>query len=295
MITVRGLVLLAFAWGASASSSGSSHLSTQQLRSLRAGGGLAQERFQPPVGVADDAHVTEALWFQEWITKGSGFLRSAPLPGVVKQLFGAFSSESLRAEQDVVDQSAHQQVFLMLLYWLIYVLWILLFIGLWVALFAVVGYFYTKNKEYAPVEESLATPEQQATFKDWKFGFCSCLEDCEVCWCAWCCPCIRWGETLSLVDGLIVFWVGFGVYLGLTVLSWVTYIPLCWLLLTVICTAYRQEIRIKFQMQRVGGMTYITDCLLYAFCACCAMSQEARHVEAALKYGHKVVRVPERE
>lgn len=278
---MRGLILALLAasvWGA-----------TQQLRSTNAVGSLAHEPFQQAQDTGAGTKLTELF------AQGSDILHRVPVPEVVKQFSGAFSSVSLRAEQDTVDASAHQQILWMLLYTLLYVLWVALFIGLWVALIAVVGYFYTKNKQYMPAEEGLATPEQQTAFQDWKFGFCSCLGDLEVCFCACCCPCIRWGETLSLVDGLVIFWVGFAVYLGLTTLSWYTSVPLCWLLLTLICTAYRQEIRIKFQMERVGGMTYITDCLLYAFCACCAISQEARHVEEALKYGHKAVAVPERE
>lgn len=287
MISFRGFVVLAFFAGSVCASVTDSRrsLSTQQLRAPQ----LAPSRSSDPplASLEDGTELGEDLPLPLW---ASEVLRHLPVPLAARQLVAR-----LRVEQGAVAESAQQQLWWAFVHWLLYVLWALLFLGLWIALFVVVGHFYTKNKQYSDVEESLATPEQQASFKDWKFSFCSCLEDCEVCCCAWWCPCIRWGETLSLVDGLVVFWVGFGIYLGLTMLSWLTYIPLCWLLLTVICAAYRQELRIKFEMRKVGGMTYITDCLLYAFCACCAMSQEARHVEEAFKYGHKAVRVPERQ
>lgn len=230
-----------------------------------------------------------------WVSQASDVLKRVPTPVSVQHLISTVSSASLGMEQNALEDSSQQNILWIFVYLLIYLLWILLFIGLFVGVFVAIGYFYTSNKQYADVEESLATPEQQESFGDWKFGFCSCLGDLEVCCCACMCPCIRWGETLSLVDGLIIFWVGFGIYFAFTVLGWATSVYICWMLLALICTAYRQELRSKFQMKNQGGMTYITDCLLYAFCACCAMSQEARHVEEAFKYGHKAVRKPEKE
>jgi Cys-rich protein (TIGR01571 family) len=48
---------------------------------------------------------------------------------------------------------------------------------------------------------------------------------------------------------------------------------------------YRQKLRTVFRMQ-TGGMTLVTDFLLYCFCSCCTIAQEARHVKAARTAGH---------
>jgi len=303
MTSTRGLVLalvVACVCGTSVTNGDRSQSLTRQLRAAQ---NIAQEHVQVSHEVGADTASAGYMQFadsaqifvNQWASQASDILSSVPVPLAVKQVFGFLSGADLRAEQDTEGDSSRQQILWTLIYVLIYLLWILLFVGLFVGLFAAIGYFYTTQKHYPDVEESLATPEQQASFRDWKFGFCSCFGNLEVCCCAWCCPCIRWGENLSLVNGLIIFWVGFGIYFSFMVLGSVTSGYLCWMLLTLICTAYRQELRMRFQMDKVGGMTYITDCLLYGFCACCAMSQEARHIEEALKYGHKAVRVPERE
>lgn len=163
---------------------------------------------------------------------------------------------------------------------------------LWTCLVGVIAHFYRGNKEYPEIEEGLQTPEQHATFQDWKFGFCDCFEEFQVCFCACCCPAIRWAETLSLVDGLIVFWVGFALYMSLTLINTITSVLVCWFVLALICTAYRQELRTKFSFEHQGGATFLTDLLLHCFCTCCAIAQEARHVEEAMRYGHPQVKKP---
>lgn len=166
---------------------------------------------------------------------------------------------------------------------------------LWTCLVGVVAHFYRGNKEYPEIGEGLQTPEQHATFQDWKFGFCDCCDDFQVCLCACCCPAIRWAETLSLVDGLIIFWVGFVLYMSLTLINTITSVLVCWFALALICTAYRQEIRAKFNFEHQGAATFIADCLLYCFCSCCAIAQEARHVEEAMKHGHPQVKKPSKQ
>lgn len=158
---------------------------------------------------------------------------------------------------------------------------------IWILLVSVVAYFWHGREVVA------ADPDKAAEdFNDWKFRFCFCFEDPLVCLCACCCPAIRWAETLSFVPDLIRFWPAFFVFMVLLALARFEVTAfICVLFLALMCTSYRQELRLRFGME-AGGLSYATDCLLYFFCMCCAIAQEARHVEEALKSGHEAVICP---
>lgn len=232
-----------------------------------------------------------------WLDKTLEFTRRVPLP-LDLQWLRSFAESEVRAgsgQSPVVAFSAEEQtpwvwaMFLMGFWWFIFSLLV------WIILIAVIAHFYMQSKTYPELDASLANAESQAALRNWTSGFCACYEDCQACWCAFCCPAIRWAETLSLVDGLLFFWVGFTVYLSLQFVNLMTSITLLWLALVIICTAYRQELRAKFNFERQGGCSIVTDCLLYTCCTCCAIVQEARHVEAAFKYGHPSVKAPGKE
>lgn len=232
-----------------------------------------------------------------WLDKAAEFTRSLPLP-LDLQWLKSFAENQVRVvsgQAPVVGLSAEQQspfvwaMFIMGFWWFMFSLLV------WIVLIAVIAHFYMKSKTYPEFDASLANAESQGALRNWTSGFCSCYEDCSACWCAFCCPAIRWAETLSLVDGLLFFWVGFTVYLSLQFVNLMTSITLLWLALVIICTAYRQELRAKFNFERQGGCSIVTDCLLYTCCTCCAIVQEARHVESAFKYGHPSVKAPFKE
>lgn len=235
-----------------------------------------------------------------WLDKTVELARRLPLPFDVRWLAFrlALAETEGRAESGqppVVSFAAEQQtpwvwaMFLMGFWWFVFTMLV------WIILIVVIAHFYIKSKQYPEFDAALANPESQAALRTWSSGFCACYEDCQTCWCAFCCPAIRWAETLSLVNGLLVFWVGFTIYLSLSFANLMTSITLLWLSLVIICTAYRQELRAKFNFERQGGCSIVTDCLLYTCCTCCAIVQEARHVESAIKYGHPCVKVPIKE
>jgi len=161
---------------------------------------------------------------------------------------------------------------------------------IWTSLVTAVAYFWHGHE--VPAVDPDKTKEG---FDDWKFRFCSfSFEDPLLCVCACCCPAIRWAETVSFVPDLLAFWPAFFFFMLLLALTrvdvWATGF-VCACVLALMCTSYRQELRHRFGMQ-AGGVSYVTDCLLYLFCMCCAIQQEARHVEEALKSGHEAVLCP---
>jgi Cys-rich protein (TIGR01571 family) len=164
---------------------------------------------------------------------------------------------------------------------------------LWSCLACLVAYFYSNRKEKPGSVDAEKQNEGAESFQEWKHGLFSCHEDPEVTLCACCCPSIRWALTISYVPGLLSFWVAFFIYVCVELLGGLTAGTIGWVCLALLCTAYRQELRQKFNMEQQGGMTYITDAMTYLCCTCCAIAQEARHVEDALKSGHPALQESE--
>jgi Cys-rich protein (TIGR01571 family) len=126
----------------------------------------------------------------------------------------------------------------------------------------------------------------------WSDGICDCFSDCESCLLSCCCPCIRWGLTLKRA-GLWSFGAAALVYfilrLGTNFVSpemrylvgtdWIVILGVVsFICLIAISVKYRVAIREK---HRIQGNVF-EDCLCHTFCACCAVAQEARHVDRDL-------------
>lgn len=158
-------------------------------------------------------------------------------------------------------------------------------VSIWAILVVLVANMYVESKQPPPVGQQKHADEEAPD--DWEFALFSCIEDPQVALGAMFCPSIRWAETLSYVPGFLSFWAAFFVYLFIQVFSGLTAGTLGWILLAVLCTAYRQEMRIRFGLRERGGRTYVLDCIVYCCCSCCAIAQEARHVKEARRRGHK--------
>lgn len=186
----------------------------------------------------------------------------------------------------VADPTAAQQWYDA---WLQALLFRLFLLG-YVALVCVVAYLYFRQK---PVREDVMPElEDWDDLNEWKYGICDCCSAPGICLWAWCCPAIRWADTLGMT-GLLGFWLAFAIYLGVDYVGGIAGELLFWILLAVICAGFRQEMRIKFNMKKQGGATYVQDCLLYCCCTVCVMTQEARQVEdACSKVGGPVQVVP---
>jgi len=159
-----------------------------------------------------------------------------------------------------------------------------------------VAYFY-RGARHAPSCEP-ALVEQSQDFSSWRFGLFSCFEDWQTCLCACCCSAIRWSDTISLVPGFVTFWTAFVVFIVLqyaesllVMFSSSNVFTLVFgLLLWGVLVYSRYQLRVRFGMEHGTCGIYIQDCLTYLCCWCCAVAQEARHVEDAIRHGHPAVK-----
>jgi len=133
-------------------------------------------------------------------------------------------------------------------------------------------------------------PGQPRLVGGWSDGICDCFSDCESCCCSWCCPCIRWSQTLSRAT-LWTFGAAFSFYAICYILN-IAFNPN--LLPQILNTPWLMAISFAGALAlRIAGMIYRTrirqkylipggaceDCLCHFFCTCCAIAQEARHVD----------------
>lgn len=163
--------------------------------------------------------------------------------------------------------------------------------AIWCTLVGAIACLYRSHKAFTQAISS--RPEQD--FNDWTSGpfdffpglsFFSDLKVC--CWSCWC-PCIRWADNMDML-GILSFWVGLLVFCGLVLLNTVPGGLLLWLIASLLWMSFRQQLRMKFDMEQNTLRTFVGDCALYCCCWPCAIAQEARHIEEASRAAHKAVR-----
>jgi len=167
---------------------------------------------------------------------------------------------------------------------------ILISVVIQVILTIVIAAVYQNQRVEPQVEQgkSATSPEE---FKTWKFGLFGCLEDVPICLCGCFCPAIRWGTTLGTAK-MAGFWSAFIIFL-----LFETWNELAFMYIGssgilglgfVIYLAYiRQQMRAKFAMPHGDCSSWVGDILTYCCCSCCAVVQEARHIEEAIRCGQK--------
>lgn len=121
------------------------------------------------------------------------------------------------------------------------------------------------------------------TFKDQGFahGPFECHEDMEILAWSCCCGSIRWADTLQ-ATGMLSFWLALAIFMFTVLLEAFTGGVVMWIVVALIFTYYRQELRKKFSMKN-DGEDQIKDFGMWCCCACCAIAQEARHIKEAPK------------
>lgn len=152
----------------------------------------------------------------------------------------------------------------------------------WTGFTCLIAQFYLQNKIHPDVNADPSSTEALNSFKYHPFD-CFSRPDISLWVCF--CPAIRWADNISTMGILRSFWLAFAVSLGFVMVTSETQDLVAWIVLSVIGAGFRRELRLKFQMQR-NEMSFIMDFLLYCFCGCCAITQEARQVEEAMRSGH---------
>jgi len=144
---------------------------------------------------------------------------------------------------------------------------------------------YHSNKAWPIVESADGAND----LTQWSSGFCEWYKEPCICFWACCCPAVRWADTMSMV-GVMKFWAAFALILVLQMIMHLPFFGITWVVVSVVMTTYRSQLRGLFQMPGANeGGTCMTDCILICCCMPCVISQDARHVELAAKLGHEVV------
>lgn len=126
--------------------------------------------------------------------------------------------------------------------------------------------------------------------RKWRFGLFDCFGDFKVCILSCFCPALRWADTMRMA-GFLSFWVAFALLLILQVGSQLT-AGLFSVVLLIVLIVYRQKQRQMFAMENGTCGSFLEDCLTYSCCACCAIVQEARHIEEAWVVEHPALPAP---
>lgn len=140
---------------------------------------------------------------------------------------------------------------------------------------------YTRFKEDPRRLKDGAPEEVMGAFKH---GIFDCAFDPQMTIIGTCCLPIRWADTMRLA-GFLSFWPA--LCLIILVGPVLSILGIGTIALVVMLTYYRVELRRKFSMP-IGVTSTVLDCLSVAFCMCCSVIQEARHVEAAHEAGHPI-------
>jgi len=157
--------------------------------------------------------------------------------------------------------------------------------AIWCTLVVLAACVYRSQKSFPQAVSSRSTQE----FEDWTSGPFDFCTDAKVgCWSCWC-PCIRWADNMDML-GIVSFWVGLLLFCGLIMLTTIPGGLLLWLVATLLWMSFRQQLRLKFDMEKSTFRTFIGDCALYCCCWPCAIAQEARHIEEACRAAHPALR-----
>lgn len=162
-------------------------------------------------------------------------------------------------------------------------------LSIWLLLTALFACYWDQTKEYrmgVPNDGKSHLP--QDLDGAWKFPLWDCCGDPCMCCLAVCCPAVRWADTVRM-SGLM----GFGCGVTCFVLCQIAYnallAPIGFIPLALVGTYYRQKLRKKFDMPHCTASTMSQDCLIYSFCSCLAINQEARTLEEAYVVRHPAI------
>lgn len=154
------------------------------------------------------------------------------------------------------------------------------------------GVIYKVYKEnpMSPPQDGEEHSQEALDRRKWRFGLCTCFSNPRICCISFCCPAVRWADTIEM-SGLMAFWLGLTVCALLISMSEATF-GLTYLLFLLMATHGRQQIRALFGIPGHSCYYVVEDFCTYLCCCCCAVTQEARQLDEAYAVGHPVVKVP---
>jgi len=146
------------------------------------------------------------------------------------------------------------------------------------------AYIFRIWVKWPDVDESAMAKEKLSS---WSSGPFDCFQDMPTCcWTFWC-PGVRWAANLDIL-GFLTFWFAFALFLVIELLAMIPFGGCCCCAWIAVLTYYRNKFRVAFGMSGANEFTTICgDCVFVSCCTCCAIAQEARHVEMAATVNHE--------
>lgn len=150
---------------------------------------------------------------------------------------------------------------------------------LFVVLVCILAWLY---RSYGKAQYSRTTmPSQGDAFAYPLLSVRGIGQDWPICFMAFCCPVIRWADTMSMAP-LLPFWAALGLMVLLACLQPATG-GLISLLSVLVAVYFRQRLRRIYNHGPFTPKNMVLDCLTWSFCCWCAIVQEAREVEHVQK------------
>ena len=112
---------------------------------------------------------------------------------------------------------------------------------------------------------TVASPVRQEP-QPWRAPFCSCMDDPASCCMAWCFPCVLFGQNAQKIDGS-------GCFCNCCLYACCM---ACYGCQCLVHAGKKTGLRIKYNLRPEP----CDDCLVAWCCPCCALSQEARELQA---------------
>lgn len=139
--------------------------------------------------------------------------------------------------------------------------------------FAYIYYQARKRRDFLKMEIS-PRPGQ------WSVGIFGCWgSSMKMCLLGFCCPCVRWADTVDRAQLGLSYWAAFFLMLILLVLDPYSY-GVTGLMVVILGVIFRQRLRHKYGLPRGKGRECAEDILVWCCCTPCAIIQEA-HEEVA--------------
>jgi len=167
-------------------------------------------------------------------------------------------------------------------FWVMFSSWIVYIVALLLAAFL---YSRVRLKMHFPQDKSANNGT------GFTYGLLSCHKDWKLAVLSFCCPPLRWADTMDKANdtgGLLRYWQGIAILVTL----WALYMFVAGVCLypftasifvfgiLLLEVEMRQRLRRRYDISAGSLKTYAEDCLAWICCSCCAMVQEARQVEA---------------
>mmetsp|Transcript_65008 Transcript_65008/g.141705 ORF Transcript_65008/g.141705 Transcript_65008/m.141705 type:complete len:348 (+) Transcript_65008:81-1124(+) len=161
---------------------------------------------------------------------------------------------------------------------------------LWMLLIFYLANWYIKTMDKGRIKSPVVDLDGSQTLletKNWSFGLFNC-DSPSLCFFSFLSPVVRWAITMDSA-GLVAPPEAFfrAVVIGVVGSLATHLVPgIGFFAYLAVLVHYRQKLRAKFEIASGTWKSIFEDCCIYCWCSPCAITQEARQIELAARFGH---------